>query len=85
MAHKYNIKILDSPEEVDMIEWAFSHPNCNALIVKEVDDSETMKIIAYAINEQGNKEISVMRHKDDNTEIFCGIDKSMINSLGGII
>ena len=80
-----NIVVLDDPIEVDIIEWAFQHPNCSALIIKENKAIHKMKIKAYALNEQGNRELDNEPYAfDDNIEYFGGVDERVLNLLGNM-
>lgn len=66
-----NIIKFDEPQKVNIIEWALKHPNCDALIKKD-NDAKTMMVIAYAINEMGNQELTILAQADDNLGIFWG-------------
>ena len=78
-----NYVVYDKPEKVEMAEWAFGHPNCDALIVDD-DKAENgyMFIKAYALNEKGNDELRDLSNQDSNYGIFVGIDESMLSFIG---
>ena len=75
-----NIHVLDKPMEVDCIEWGYAHPNCNALFV-DGNSSSTMKVIAYALNEQGNFELQLIKQKNNKYKLFAGVDASMLSPV----
>lgn len=75
-----NIIVLDKPTEVDCIDWGYAHPNCNALFV-DGNSSSTMKVIAYAINEQGNFELQLIKQKNSKYKLFAGVDASMLSPV----
>ena len=79
-----NIHVLDKPMEVDCIEWGYAHPNCNALFVDD-NSSSTMKVIAYALNEQGNIELQMIKRQNKKYKIFAGVDASMLNFIGVLV
>ena len=81
-----NVKIFEVPEEVNIIDWSIEHVGCDALIVKDDINKDTMNIKAYALNEQGNKELDKLPFAyNDDIGYFRGLDKSMINHLDCII
>ncbi len=79
-----NIHVLDKPMEVDCIEWGYARPNCNALFV-DGNSSSTMKVIAYALNEQGNFELRLIKQKNNKYKLFAGVDASMLNFIGSVL
>ena len=78
-----NVVKLDIPEEVNTIQWAFTHPNCDALIQKRNGYNTTMTIVAYGLNEQGNDELLGMCN--DDVDLFRGVDESLLSHLGGLV
>ncbi len=79
-----NIHVLDKPMEVDCIEWGYQHPNCDALFYDGTTPS-TMRIIAYALNEQGNIELQMIKRQNKKYKIFAGVDASMLNFIGSVL
>jgi len=79
-----NCVVYDEPIEVNSAKWAFEHPNCDALILKKRNKPNYIIIKAYALNDIGNKELLEMCD-DIKYGIFGGIDRSMLNFIGGII
>ena len=79
-----NCVILEEPLEVNSIEWAFEHPNCDALIIKNRKKSKYMTIKAYALNKDGNKELLSMCN-DGKYGIFGGLDSSMLSFSGVVL
>ena len=79
-----NIVKLDKPIEVNCVEWGYAHPNCDALFFEGTTPS-TMKIIAYALNEQGNIELQMIKRQNKKYKIFAGVDDSMLNFIGVLL
>lgn len=75
-----NIHVLDKPMEVDCIEWGYAHPNCNAIFMEGTTPS-TMKLVAYASNEQGNLELQLLKQQNKKYKLFAGVDASMLNPV----
>ena len=78
-----NVIKLDNPQKVNVIEWGFKHPNCDALILRNNDDYKVMYIVAYSVNNDGNLEIHKMAEDCEEYGVFAGIDKSMLRFIGG--
>ena len=77
-----NIVKLDKPLEVDVIEWAYDHPNCDALVIRKTDyKSQKMQVVMYALNEAGNGELHEILKSTNNFDLFRGIDASMIDRI----
>ena len=44
-----------------------------------------MNIVAYALNNAGNKELRCISEENPELKLFVGIDKSMLNFGGGAL
>jgi len=75
-----NIVILNETMEVDCIQWGYSHLNCDAIFVDSSDHS-IIKIVAYALNEDGNKELRSILKENPKLKLLVGLDESMTNLL----
>lgn len=78
-----NCVVLNKPQKVNIIDWSFQHPNCDALILRDEGDNTEMYIIAYSLNESGNAELQSMSDSNEYA-VFGGIDSSMLSYAGGI-
>ena len=79
-----NIVKLDSPQKVNIMEWAVNHLNCDALIESGKGDVDNMYVVAYSLNAEGNQELKTESLKNSQYGIFGGLDSSMLNYIGGL-
>lgn len=79
-----NIIISDEPEEVDSIDWGYAHPNCDALFLDGSDYSK-MKIVAFALNEDGNRELLIIKDRQPKLKLYRGVDEGMLSFGGGAL
>ena len=77
-----NIQWLDKPISVNIGEWSISHPGCDTLISKNRPDTRQITAIAYALNKNGNIEISNLARQNAEFGIWGGVDESVFNRLG---
>ena len=77
-----NIIWLNHPQEVNVMEWALSHINCDSLILSNRGNKSTMFVVAYSLNREGNIELKRYSLQNDQYGIFGGLDESMLNYLG---
>lgn len=80
MANTAGIKVLERPETVDMIDWAFEHIGCNALI-KKGSNAITMSIIAYATDKIFNHDLIDIQKKTPNSIIFKNVNENEVDSI----
>lgn len=50
------IIVLDEPREVNVAEWAFSHPGCDS-VVEFMDGSQMMIVFAYSNDAKANNDL----------------------------
>lgn len=74
------IKVLEQPEKVNTLEWAFEHIGCDALVVKD-DSCNTMTILAYSTNVKFNKNLYELQKSNSNSIIFKNTDENEVNSI----
>ena len=79
-----NVVFLKNPIEVDSIEWGFSHINCDALYL-DGKSYKTMRVVAYALNKQGNYELYEYRKLHPELKTFGGVDECMLNFGGAML
>lgn len=79
-----NICILEQPISVNILEWAYAHPNCDALVMKKVKKIPNMTILAYGLNTDGNMELCSIVKENKDFGIFSGMDESLLNFSGGV-
>ena len=75
---------LNEPQEVNTMEWALKHVNCDALILRNKGDKDTMFVVAYALNNNGNRELKDCSLDNIEYGIFGGLDESMLSYIGGL-
>ncbi len=68
-----NIKICEVEEEIDIIEWGLNHIGCSALFRSGSDISKFVPI-AYALNEQGNKELNAISSEHPELSLYGGVN-----------
>ncbi len=74
------IKILNQPEKVNTLEWAFEHIGCDALVEKD-DSCTTMTILAYALDNKSNENLYELLKKYECSIIFKNTDENEVNSI----
>lgn len=74
------VRILEQPEKVNTIEWAFEHIGCDALVVKD-NSCTTMTILAYTLDNKFNADLYKLQQNYDNSIVFKNTDENEVNSI----
>ena len=81
MSKNSDITILSAPVEADILDWLFSHPDCDSIIESE-RGSSNIRVFAFSNSAEGNRELRKYRRENlSNKNLLVGMAKDGIASV----
>ena len=74
-----NITVLEKPVKVDIMEWAFEHPDCDT-IYEKTGEGQIINVFAYSNSKEGN--LDLLKYRDvkmKGKRLMAGMEQDAVS------